>query len=165
MGHLPRTLRPSRAIAAVIVAATALGGSVSACGASTPTPTSQSRQAVFPVTITRTGGIAGLHDVLTVAGDGKVTLERGGQRPRRCQLTPVAVQAATKAAAQVPWSRVTPGRTQPSFPDDMVTTLQSPAGGPVRVEDPQVGTQAQVFLDLLNDLGGDPAASRTCRPR
>ncbi len=125
---------------------------------------SKSQPAVFPVTITRTGGIAGFHDVLVVSGDGLVSVTRKGQEPRQCRLTPVALERLTTAASQVPWSRVTPAGTRPSFPDDMVTMVLSPAGGPVRLEDPRVGAGGQVFHELLNDLHGGPAASRMCTP-
>ena len=57
-----------------------------ACGGSATTPTRQSQPTVFPLTITRTGGIAGFRDVLVVAGDGMVSVTRKG-KPRRCQLT------------------------------------------------------------------------------
>jgi hypothetical protein len=137
---------------------------MTACGGTGATPPRQTQQAAFPVTITRIGGIAGLRDVLTVAGDGKVSVTRSGQGLRRCQLTEPAVKRLTTAASKVPWSRISPAGTKPSFPDDMVTALRSPAGGPVNLEDPQAKS-GQVFLDLLNVLTGDPqAAARTCRP-
>lgn len=144
--------------AALVVAMTA------ACGGSATTPTQQSQPAVFPLTITRTGGIAGFRDVLVVAGDGLVSVTRKGQAPRRCQLTRTALARLTTAASLVPWSRITAANTHPSFPDDMVTAVQSPAGGPVRLEDPRAGGGDQVFHDLLNDLHGGPAASRMCTP-
>jgi hypothetical protein len=115
------------------------------------------------LTITRTGGLAGFRDVLVVAGDGLVSVSRKGHKPQRCQLSPGVVERLATTASQVPWSRITPGSTQPSYPDDMVTTVQSPAGGPVRVEDPQAGTAGQVAVELLDDLSG-PAASRVCPP-
>lgn len=141
---------------ALVVAATA------ACG-SAPTPGTASQPEVFPLTVTRTGGIAGFRDVMVVAGDGLVTLTRQGQRPQRCRLTAHAAGRLSTAASQVPWSRVTPASGSPSFPDDMVTTARSPAGGPIRLEDPQAGTAGRVLIELLNDLSGGPA-SRTCGP-
>ena len=144
--------------AALVVAMTA------ACGGSATTPTQQSQPAVFPLTITRTGGIAGFRDVLVVAGDGLVAVTRKGQAPRRCQLTRTALSRLTTAASLVPWSRITAANTHHSFPDDMVTAVQSPAGGPVRLEDPHAGGEGQVFHELLNDLHGDPTASRMCTP-
>jgi hypothetical protein len=46
----------------------------------------------------------------------------------------------------------------------MVTTMSSPAGGPVRLEDPQAGAAGQLFLELVNDLNDGPSASHMCRP-
>jgi hypothetical protein len=153
MRHLCRVLCTT-----AVVVATTVG-----CGGSAKTSTGQSQPAVFPVTITRSGGIAGFRDTLVVNGDGLVSLTRKGQKPRRCQLTPTVARRLTTAASTVPWSRVTPADTRASFPDDMVTTMQSPAGGPVRLEDPQAGTTGQLFLELLNDVGNGPATSRMCR--
>ena len=150
---------------AIVVATTAAcGGSATTLTSQKTTPTSQSQPAVFPLTITRTGGIAGFRDVLVVSGNGLVSVTHKGQKPRRCQLTPETVKRLATAASQVPWSRITPASMHPSFPDDMVTAMQSPAGGPVRLEDPQAGKKSQVFIELLNDLNSGPAASRMCMP-
>ena len=155
---------PMRQLSRILCSAALVVAMTAACGGSATTPTRQSQPTVFPLTITRTGGIAGFRDVLVVAGDGLVSVTRKGQAPRRCQLTPTALKRLTTAASQMPWSRITPASTHPSFSDDMVTTVQSPAGGPLRLEDPQAGSGGQVFHDLLNDLHGGPAASRMCTP-
>lgn len=144
--------------AAIVVATTA------GCGGSAKTSTGQSQPAVFPLTITRSGGIAGFRDTLVVTGDGLVSVTRKGQKLRRCQLTPAVAQRLTTAASTVPWSQIAPANTRATFPDDMVTTMQSPAGGPVRLEDPQAGTTGQLVLELLNDVSDGPATSRMCRP-
>jgi hypothetical protein len=161
MGH---TRTPA---ALCVVAAVAILATVSGCGGSVgppakAPPTAQSSQAVFPVTLTRVGGVAGFHDVMLVAGDGTVSLARNGRKPLRCRLVPSAAQRLAAAASQVQWSGITPARTKPSFPDDMVTTLQSPAGGPVSLKDAKA-TSGQAFLDLLNDLTSDPSTSRICK--
>lgn len=153
MRHLARLL-----CAGVVIVA------LTACGESARTPTSESRPAVFPLTITRTGGVAGFQDVLVVTGDGLVSVTRKGQVPRRCRLTPDAVKSLASAASRVPWSRITPDDTRPAFPDDLVSMVQSPAGGPVRLDGPQAGTGGRVFLALLNDLSRDPTTSRMCKP-
>lgn len=152
MRHLAQVL----CAGAVIVAMTA-------CGKSARTPTSESRPAIFPLTITRTGGVAGFQDVLVVTGDGLVSVTRKGQEPRRCRLTPDAVKSLASAAARVPWSRITPADTRPAFPDDLVSMVQSPAGGPVRLDGPQTGTGGWAFLALLNNLSRGPTTSRLCR--
>ena len=120
--------------------------------------------AVFPVTITRTGGIAGFRDVVVVACDGLVSVARKGQATRWCRLTPQTVERLTTAAAEVPWQRITVDGGQPAFPDDLVTMVVSPAGGPVRLPDPELGAVGQVFHELLVDLNGGPAGSRMSTP-
>lgn len=141
---------------AVAVASTACGSPKAPPGAS---PTS-----VFPLTITRVGGVAGFHDVLIVNGDGLVSVTQKGKKRWQCRLTPVAAQQVTAAAANVPWPRLTTSRTSASFPDDLVTLAQSPAGGPLRLEDSQAGAAGRVFNELVNDLHGGRSASGMCRP-
>jgi len=159
-----------------IVCTTAVVVATAACSGSAPSPTlptsptsptspaSQDSQALFPLTISRIGGIAGFRDVLVVAEDGIVSVTRKGQRTRRCRLTPAALARLTTAASRVPWSRLTPATTSPSFPDDMVSTLQPPAGPPVRMEDPLAGSGRAVFAELLNDLTGGAKPSPMCPP-
>ena len=140
---------------------------MAACGSQGSTSTNASQPPVFPLTITRTGGVAGFHDVLVVASDGLVSVTQKGKAQRQCRLTPEAAKRVTTAASQMPWPRITPASSQPSFPDDLVTMVQSPAGGPVRLEDPELdaaGAGGQVFNELLGDLNGAPAASRMCPP-
>jgi hypothetical protein len=155
-----------------VVALTACGsqtastsGSQTASTAGSHTaPTSGSQPSVFPLTITRTGGIAGFHDVLVVAGDGLVSITRKGQAQRRCRLTPEAAERLTTAAAKVPWSHLTPSSTSASVADDLVTMVVSPAGGRVRLEDAQMSAVGPVFTELVNDLSGGRSSSGMCRP-
>jgi hypothetical protein len=158
-----RALLRSLCCAAVVVAATA------SCSGSTTAPTrttpaSQSQPATFPLTITRTGGIAGLRDVVVVAGDGLVSVTHKGHTPHLCQLAPLVLAQLTAAAAQVPWSQITVS-PRPSLPDDMVTTIQSPAGGPIRLDARVAAQTAKVFVELLNDLNGGAPTSRLCPTR
>jgi hypothetical protein len=121
-----------------------------------------SQRAVFPLAVTRTGGIAGFQDVLVVADNGLVSVTRKGQQQRHCQLTPEAVERVKTAASQVPWPRITPASTQPKFPDDMLSMVRSPAGGPVRLDDPRVGAAGKVFQEMLTDLSGGASTSSLC---
>jgi hypothetical protein len=134
-----------------------------ACG-SPKTPPSISQPTVFPLTITRIGGIAGFHDVLTVSSDGLVSLTQKGKARWQCRLTPVASRRMAAAASDVPWARLTTSNTKASFPDDLVTSVKSPAGGPVRLDDPQTGAAGKVFTELINDLHGSRSASGLCLP-
>lgn len=157
------------ATALVTAATAACGGSATTSTTSTtrpgkPASTSQSTPAFFPLTVTRSGGVAGFRDVLVVAADGLVTVTRKGQAQRRCRLGPAAAERLTTAGSRVPWSRIASTRQSTgAFPDDLVTTVQSPAGGPVRLED-LVATGRQAFLNLLDDLSAGSAAARMCRP-
>ena len=135
-----------------------------ACGGSATKPPGQSLPAAFPVTVTRTGGIAGFQDVLVVGADGLVSVTRKGQPERRCRLSAAVLARLTSAVSQVPWAQMTPARTRPSFPDDMVSTVQTPAGGPVRLEDLVAGRGGQVFPELLNSVNNGQASSGVCAP-
>lgn len=134
-----------------------------ACG-SPKGPPSMSQPAAFPLTITRIGGIAGFQDVLIVNGDGLVSVTQKGRPRWQCRLTPVAARRVATAVSAVPWPRLTAKSTSARFPDDLVTLVQSPAGGPVRLEDPQTGAAGAVFSDLINDLHSGRSAAGTCRP-
>jgi hypothetical protein len=148
-----------------LVAVAAMAGCAGSRTAQTTTAsTARSQPAVFPLTVTRAGGIAGFRDLLVVTDEGLVSVTRKGQRPRQCRLGTATLQRLTSAAAVVPWSRIAPANTHPSFPDDMVTVMQSPAGGPVRLEDPLAGPSGRLLLQLLNDISDGPAASLMCRP-
>jgi len=149
---------------AAVTAMTACG-SQSASNRSSNSPSNGSSQpSVFPLTITRVGGVGGFHDVLVVTGDGLVSVTQKGKTQRQCRLTPEAATRLTTAASQVPWTHITPGKTSAAFPDDLITMVLSPAGGPVRVEDPQVGAAGPVFNELVNDLNGGRSASGMCTP-
>ena len=122
------------------------------------------RRAVFPLTMTRTGGIAGFQDVMVVARDGLVSVTDRVKKQRACQLTPEANQQVRTAATRVPWARLAPDDGRARFPDDKVVMVKSPAGGPVRLDDPRVGAAGgKVFQEVLSDVLGGPAASRMCK--
>ena len=141
----------------------AVAVATTAC-ASPKGPPGTSQPAVFPLTITRIGGIAGFHDVLIVNGDGIVSVTQKGRTRWQCKLTPGAAKRVETAASAVPWPRLTVNSTSAGFPDDLVTLVQSPAGGPVRLEDPQTGAAGAVFNDLINDLHSGRSASGMCPP-
>jgi hypothetical protein len=123
----------------------------------------EAARTLFPLTITRTGGVAGFRDRLVVAAGGLVSISRGGQKPRRCQLTGPALNRLSAAASRVPWSKVRPTSREPSFPDDMVTTVQSPAGGPVSLEDPLLVGGRRGLVEVLDYLS-DAQGSGPCAP-
>ncbi|NMM33907.1 MAG: hypothetical protein HHJ13_07900, partial [Phycicoccus sp.] len=131
-----------------VICCTAVVTALTACGSQGPANSpsnSPSQPSVFPLTITRVGGIAGFNDVLVVTSDGLVSVTQKGKAQRQCQLTPEAAKRLTTAASEVPWPHLTPGNTTAAFPDDLITMALSPSGGPVRVEDPLVGAAGPIF--------------------
>jgi hypothetical protein len=162
-----RTVIPLAVAVAVSTApvATAVVGDPPAPGALTASSPPFHR-AVFPLTITRTGGFAGFQDVLVVAGHGRVSLTRRGQLVRQCQLRLVVVNRVRTAASQVPWARIPRGDSRPRFPDDLVDMVRSPLGGPFRLTERRLGAAGKVFQELLTELtvvSGGPTASQMCK--
>jgi hypothetical protein len=152
-----------RLLTSVLCSTTVL--TIAACGSPSSSPGApQPQPSAFPLTITRAGGIAGFQDVLVVTSDGLVSVTQKGKAQRQCRLTSEAAKRLTTAASTVPWARLTPGSTAAAFPDDLVTMVKSPAGGPVRLQDPQVGAAGAVFDELVNDLNGGRSASGMCKP-
>jgi hypothetical protein len=95
MRHLTRVI----GCTAVAVLALAACGRSTALDDAAPDPGSTSRPEIFPLTLERTGGIAGFQDVLVVAGNGLVSVTHKGQQQRHCQLTPEAVERLRTAAS------------------------------------------------------------------
>lgn len=150
-----------------VICCTVAVAAMAACGSQVPAnspSSSPSQPSTFPLTITRVGGVAGFNDVLVVTSDGLVSVTQNGKTPRQCRLTSDAARRLTTAASQVPWPHLTPGKTTAAFPDDLITMVLSPSGGPVRVEDPQVGAAGPIFTELVNDINGGQSASGMCTP-
>jgi hypothetical protein len=154
MRHTARFLRST----AIVLAA------LTACGGPAKSPVAKTGAEVFPLTISRTGGVAGFTDTFVITGDGLVMVAKKGRAPWSCRLGTGAATRLRLAASEVPWPRLTPASMGPSFPDDLVTTVQSPAGGPVRLEDPLIGATGTVFNELVNDLRSGRSASGMCQP-
>lgn len=119
---------------------------------------------VFPLTITRTGGVAGFQDVVVVAGDGLVSVERRGRQRWSCRLPPETLERLAAVAVRMPWGWISTDGSRPASPDDLVVTVASPAGGPVRLPDPELGAVGRDFHLLLADLNRGPGGSRMCTP-
>ena len=152
-------------LAAAVAVSTTLVATAVAGASQVPSEStvSASHRGVFPLTMTRTGGFAGFQDVVVVARDGLVSVTRRAQKQGPCRLTPAAAGRVRTAAAAVPWAGLTPDRGQARFPDDMVVMVRSPAGGPVRLEEPKLGASGKVFQTVLSDILSGPAASVMCK--
>jgi hypothetical protein len=84
-----------------------------AAPATTPAAASPAPAEVFPLTVTRTGGFAGVDDRAEISADGTVVVTRGGQTPVRSSLPFVTVAELRRVLAAPDF----PGRTAPSAGD------------------------------------------------
>ena len=153
---MPRTTTVT--MTRVLVLATAVLG---ACGTDDPvippatsTPT---HSAGFPVTITRTGGVAGFQDSISVQADGTV-LARSRQGEVRCTLDPAALDALREGAAPI---RDTDSPTpHSSVTADRMEVLLGAGTGTASITDPRVAPAVPVVNQLLAEVTG-PASGRT----
>ncbi len=139
----------------------AAGLLLTACGttgvASSDSVTATAPEAAFPVTIERTGGIAGFRDRIVVDESGRamVTSPKGEST---CRLDEATMAAVRRLAGDVGG---TPSPTTAPVADAIVVRVSTPDG--VRVLDAGnlPGTAPQVGL-LLDDLRKPVAERTTC---
>ncbi len=115
---------------------------------------------VFPVTLTRVGGIAGFDDTITVQASGATTVAGKLGAPRTCTLTPIAVarlQAALRALAR----GVPDAKPSGRISDRMTVSVSTPMAGRISLGDGH-GQESEVVAELLADLTGGQPAYRLC---
>ncbi|WP_295700747.1 hypothetical protein [Lapillicoccus sp.] len=145
---------------AVVLTSLAL---VTACGGGDPASTSDAAgvgDAPFPVTISRTGGIAGFNDRIVVETGGATTVTSKRGAAGSCTLTSETVTrllAAVAAMPQVP----TTSTTGPRISDEMFTTLEAPTRGALRIGDAP-GADLAVVGEIIADVTGASPAYRLC---
>lgn len=110
--------------------------------------TTNASQPVFPLTVTRTGGIAGFHDALTITSDGSV---RVSNKRSHCQLDAALLRTIAVAASRVDWKGLPAPASAAQYPDDLVILVKSAAGS-ARLEDPALASLQQPISDLLADV-------------
>jgi hypothetical protein len=126
---------------------------------STPHPTAA---AAFPLTVSRTGGIAGFHDVVVLQADGRLEVNSRGHTSS-CRLKPEVLKDILRAVGGVPWERLTPADSRPKHPDDMVLLVASEGRrAPARLDDPLLGGLQQQLSDLVVDSSGPNPAHELC---
>jgi hypothetical protein len=117
-----------------------------------------------PITVTRSGGVAGFHDRITVGPDGTaiVTTRRGPET--RCEVDRPLLRSIAAGAARVDWSSLPAPQTSAAHPDDLVVVVGA-SGHAARIDNPVVQPLRQPLTDLLNDATAPPARRTHCRPR
>jgi hypothetical protein len=154
--------------AATLATATLVGAAVSlaGCGSDgsgsaprTPEGTS-TRQAQFPLTITRMGGVAGFSDTVSVQDDGTVLATTKAGRVT-CTLESQALAALKDGAAEIAPTD-TPSTPATPMPDGLLVVFSSGRGA-LSVDDPVLADTADTINQVLADVTG-PAGERTlCR--
>jgi hypothetical protein len=142
----------------------ATGSSSSGPSPSSSTPPPRTPAAAFPLTVSRTGGIAGFHDVVVLGADGHLEVNSRGHTSS-CQLRPEVLKDILRAVGGVPWGRLAPADSRPKHPDDMVLLVTS--GGrraPARLDDPLLGGLQQQLSNLVVDSSGPNPAHELCLP-
>lgn len=149
-------------------------GLLAACGTgstpSTPQTSSQgssstaTAQPAFPLTIVRTGGVAGLKDTVVVQADGSTTVTSRTGTATTCRigsaelaiLSGEATAAVTAATTSVP--DATPDHV---IADAISTTLTAGSRGPYTSVEPPDPAPAWVG-GLLDDVTGPSPAHQIC---
>ena len=153
---------------AVVLASLAL---VTACGSSTggsaadpasgPAGGTTTDAGTFPVTISRTGGIAGFNDRIVVDTDGATTVTSKRGAAGRCTLSADTLTRLLAAVSAAP-KATTSSTTGPRIADEMFTTLEAPTTrGAVRLSDAPVADLA-VVGEIIADVTGASPVYRLC---
>lgn len=117
--------------------------------------------ATFPVTISRSGGIAGFNDRIVVDTGGATTVTSKRGTAGRCTLTADTLARLLAAVGALPKAG-SPTTTGPQIADEMFTTVEAPGTkGPVRLAD-ATGADLAVVGDIIIDVTGASPAYRLC---
>ena len=163
MGRMPRTA-PPRSTVAGLTGLVGLSVLLGGCGSDDPQiPTAPSttatRQASFPLTVSRIGGVAGFTDNLSIQDDGGVlaTTKKGKVS---CTIDKASLATLNAAALQV---RDTDQPTAPpSRPADAMMVMIGAGTGLLSIDDPRVAKAAPVVTQLLDDVTGAAADRKVC---
>ncbi len=113
-------------------------------------------RSAYPMVVTRTGGVAGFSDVLTLTEDGRVRWVGKGGLARSCRLTAAASARVDGATTALVW---TPSPTSPSHPDELSLDITAPGRGP----SPLPGDHPLATL-LTALAAGEPTPDCTAEP-
>jgi hypothetical protein len=149
-------LSPKRSLSTP--ASAALLALATACGSGTaPAASSGTGSAVFPVVLTRQGGVAGFLHSAEVADDGHVRLT-GHDDGGTCQLEDDTLAELVSVARTATGTATTTA----AHPDDLVVLVETPRGSK-RLTDAELAGTASVVSRLLDDVLKPPAERTLCR--
>ena len=139
-------------------------GTLSACGATDPpipqaSSTTATRQASFPLTIQRTGGIAGFRDTISIDADGHV-LAGTKQGQVSCDLDRASLALLNEAALQVHDTDQPTG--PPATHSDAMTVTFGAGTGVLAIDDARLVVAAPIVNQVLADVNGTAANRKLC---
>jgi hypothetical protein len=111
----------------------------------------------LPVTIDRSGGIAGFSDHVVVAADGWVTATSKGGGSAACRVDDEVLAALARLAGSATGS---PSSTSQGA--DSLTVVLSSSKGTVSLDPGALPSTAPELGQLLNDLGRQPSSRAVC---
>jgi hypothetical protein len=109
----------------------------------------------LPLTVSRTGGFAGLDDQVLISPDGVATVSSRGKETIRCKLAPSLLTTITTAAQHVDWASLVATKPTTKHPDDMILAVTA-NGKTARIEDPKVKPLAAPVNELLTEAAIPP---------
>jgi hypothetical protein len=129
-----------------------------------PTGPDASRTA-FPITVSRTGGIAGFRDVVELQADGTATVSRKATPTQRCRVDPGLMEQIRASVEAVDWPAPGSSRATPpgKMSDQMFVTVTS-GRHRASLDAPGIGKLAGPLGRLLNDVSQPEAARTLCQP-
>ena len=113
--------------------------------------------APFPLTITRTGGLAGFSDRYVVERTGSVHRD-SATGPQVCRMGEDPLSRLAGVARPITGTAT----TSAAHPDDLVVVVATPRGS-ARLSDAELSGTASVVTTLLEDVAKDPAQRSVCR--
>jgi hypothetical protein len=125
-----------------------------------PTPTGAPAPA-FPMTVTRTGGIAGFNDTLMLTADGAATMDHSG-KSGKCTVDTALLGKIKAAAAKVDWRMLPAKPPKAEHPDDLVLAV-SAGGGTARLNDPRVKALNEPLGSLIADAAAPADKRKLCK--
>ena len=150
-------LHPRSKVAGVVLVVLALvaAAAVAAVWARGSDPrTEAGTAAIFPVTVRRTGGIAGVDDRAVVTATGDVTLSTRKGRAGSCRLSATDLEELADLAG-----RTRPGRT-PAVDDDISDAFHYEIQSRGGTTSFGTGDNPRVVTDLIAAVGGNRSRCR-----
>lgn len=136
------------------------GGSSTPSASSSRPRTSVAPSAAYPVQVVRSGGFAGVFDLVQITADHFVSVQPTRRDRYTCRLTPAEANALDQLLSTADWARAP--RPIPTVADGFDYEVSSPLGGPKAVLESTFGPGAPALIDLVEHLVNAPGPGTRC---